>query len=274
MGSRRRTRKPDPWPTRAVRRIKDNAWISGLLLIGAVISAVIVIASPAITLFERLDRQLDWRDKEYVRLNSLAAGFSRAVFAERLGSPLFDRESDDGRFREQTFRRRGHWVQAVSDRQGTVLLYAVTACDPEFKPEFALPGDPSRVFRLNEATFNDVGGMPIADYFIGNTSNTRFMERFSVGNPSLYQMAVWGINDACPNWVAQLDSLREGGAYPPSLGYQGPATASSKWLKRFRRRAVINTYGETAPDFRVEDLKGAFQVGVDRILIRTVLDNG
>lgn len=67
------------------------------------------------------------RDQEYEKLRSLHAGYTRAKFESVLGEPVFDREARNGKYREQTFRRREHWVQTISNRAGTVVLYAVTA---------------------------------------------------------------------------------------------------------------------------------------------------
>lgn len=246
-----------------------------LLYVAAIVTAIVVIADTSIALYERWDQHFDWRDDEYARLTSLAAGFSRALFEEKLGPPVFDRTSSDGRLREQAFRGRGYWVQAVSDRSGTVVLYAVTACDPDFRPKFSLPGGGSPVeLRLNATTFEGVSTGGAADYFIGGaTANTRFHEYAGAGNPSFYQTAIWGINDACPSWLERLQPLQRDGHYPPALSYKGPTSRPTTWLLGFRRRAIINTYAETAPDFYPQDLEGSFQVGVDGILIRTALDN-
>ena len=246
-----------------------------LLYVAALVTAVVVIAEAGLGLHDRWNQHFDWRDDEYARLTSLAAGFSRTVFETKLGPAVFDRRSKDGSLREQTFRGRGYWVQAVSNRSRTVVLYAVTACDPDFQPEFSLPGGgPPLRLRLNSTTFAGIAPSATADYFIGGaTANVRFHEYLGAGNPSHYQTAIWGINDACPNWLARLQPLQRDGDYPPMLVYEGSGSSDTTWLAGFRRRAVINTYAETAPDFYPEDLRDYFQVGVDRILTRTVIDH-
>lgn len=251
-------------------------WSKELIYVAALVAAIVVIADTRLALHDRWNQHFDWRDDENAKLTSLAAGFSRTIFEEKLGAPVFDRTSKDGRLREQTFRGRDYWVQAISDRSGTVVLYAVTACDPDFQPEFSLPGGgPPVQLRLNATTFEGAStGGGSTDYFIGAaTANTRFYEHSGPGNPSFYQTAVWGINDACPNWLARLQPLQRDGHYPPTLTYNGWTSRPPAWLVGFRRRAVINTYAETAPDFYLQDLRDTFQVGVDRILIRTALDN-
>ena len=67
-------------------------------------------------------------------------GLHVARFNSELGTPVFSRKSRRGDLREDSFRRRDYWVQTVSDRDGTVLSYAVTSCDPDFRPTFTILG--------------------------------------------------------------------------------------------------------------------------------------
>ena len=54
--------------------------------------------------------------------------------------------------------------------------------------------------------------------------------------------------------------------------YQGLVSRVPPIVDRFRRVAVVNTYCETAPDVDFEKLLNTFQVGVDRLLVRTVYE--
>lgn len=73
-----------------------------------------------------------WRDVEEKVINSLSASIHIDKFREFLGTQLFVRKSRKStkQHLEYVFKRKGYWVQAVTDDLGTVLLYAVTSCDP------------------------------------------------------------------------------------------------------------------------------------------------
>jgi hypothetical protein len=63
--------------------------------------------------------------------------------------------------------------------------------------------------------------------------------------------------------------FRYGGRYRRS-SLDDDAPDVPEFIRRFRKRAVMNTYGETSPGFDLASVRKSFQIGVDRILIRTV----
>jgi hypothetical protein len=267
-----------PWAKRFEDRTKQSALLVLLFFASTSLSAAIVLAGGAIYVARWYDRQFDWRDDQYQVLEHLHAGFTRAKFVAALGTPVFDRRARG--FREQTFRRREHWVQAVSDRSGVVVLYTVTACGSEFRPRFAIPG-PNQVdgasVQLNGSTLDAVvhghdEQLLRFDYFAsGATANSRFQEIYAAGNPSNYKTFVWGLNDACGNWYDIYGSFFKSRLLPREAlaGFKGALDDAPRWADRFRRRAMANTYGETAPDFELRSLHDAFQIGADRLLTRT-----
>ena len=125
-----------PHPLLAVAR----RFTKVLLAISALLSAGVVVAGAAIYVVDRYRDRYQWRDAEYAKLRSLHAGYTLERFEAVLGTPVFSRTHSRSKLREDSFRRRHYWVQAVSQEDGTVLLYSVTACDPAFQPDFDISG--------------------------------------------------------------------------------------------------------------------------------------
>ena len=252
-----------------------------LTIVAATISAVVVVGSAALDVGHWYEQTFDWRDHEYDTLTRLHAGFTDRAFEAALGTPVFDRRSDNGRFRERTFQRREYWVQTVSQEDGTVVLYAVTVCDGRFHPSFAIPGEAagyrSATVELGVSRFTSVLRSGESKFtrldFFGTvaTANQRFLEILGGGNPTNYKTYVWGLNDICGDWYQQYERLVRGARIPSRVdqSYRGVAARAPGWALRFRRVAPVNTYAETAPQFDPRSLRGAFQVGADRILTRT-----
>lgn len=244
----------------------------------ALLSALVLFGSAGVSTWDWIRETLDWRDQAYNQLASLHAGYTRAKFQSELGEPVFDRMAENGRFREQTFRRREHWVQTVSGRDGSVVLYAVTACGPKFRPTFDIPGGPrgSRTVTLNVSRFSEVSneGHTHLNYFgSGATANSRFHDVAPGINSSNYKWFVWGINDVCPDWFETVyPRVNEAADIPSILDYAGLLADAPAWARRIRRNVRVNTYAETAPHVDVATVLHAFQVGPDRILTRTTGD--
>ena len=259
---------------------RGKLFLAALAVVTTLVSAVLLLSSVGIGVNDWRKKTLDWRDQEYNKLRSLHAGYTREKFESVLGEPVFDRESRSGKFREQTFRRRGHWVQTISDRAGSVQVYAVTACGEEFKPNFQLSGasgdaSKSANVELNSTSLASAVGTraaPELDYSVGVTANTRFHDVYYGGNPSNYKTFVVGLNDVCADWEETLRRFYREAGLPREAEpvYEGPLEKAPAWVKRARRVLVANTYAETAPFFK--DPRPSFQFGADRILTRTTGD--
>jgi hypothetical protein len=261
----------------------------GLLYVSGILSAVLVVAGAAIYVGRWYDAHYRWREREYAKLRSLHAGYTFGRFKAELGAPVFSRRNARFHLREDTFRGHGYWVQTVTQADGTVLSYAVTSCDPDFRPKFVITGsgpssrEPDANVVLNDSTFRGVLGRQLdpevrAHYFLGATADTYFYDEFYGANPGFYQTYVWGLNDACPSFGQELDRVARKVGYPklkPRPGtsygtsYNGPVAKSGDWAMRFRGVARVNTYMETAPVASYNDINRAFHVGVDRLLTRT-----
>jgi hypothetical protein len=80
------------------------------------------------------------------------------------------------------------------------------------------------------------------------------------------------------SWSAWRGGLFDRGLLPfrrPESIYKGLISKATPRVQRFREGAMVNTFAETAPlvdraEFNA--MVDAFQIGVDRILIRTVYE--
>jgi hypothetical protein len=57
---------------------------------------------------------------------------------------------------------------------------------------------------------------------------------------------------------------------PLFTAYNGGLKGLPKAARLFRGHAAVNTYVETAPDADLAQVRRSFQIGVDRLLVRTV----
>ena len=250
-----------------------------LLLLSAIIAASGTIFGAAFFAWEAYDDHFRWRDHEYDKISELRAGITVERFKEILGSPLFVRENVDGSLTESSFKGRDYWVQAVHDPTGTVQMYSVTACDVEFTPTFEVSAITGGFWQvtLNRGYLDDVPETPTRMQYIWSvaTTNQNFWDEYYLGNPGFYKTYYVGINDACPTASLGVDALFRNELF---LSYEPVEYFEHHGVREFRSTSIPNMYGEVAP-FVSEGLPGiydgdgnlsGFQVGVDRILTRTV----
>jgi hypothetical protein len=106
-------------------------------------------------------------------------------------------------------------VNAISDRAGAVVQFAVTACDREFQPTFARGkgGSSEGSVTLNTTKLPAMDHLvPLnAEYVMpGNTANNYMFDVFYGASPGSYKTYAWGINDACPDfWADQRRTAYE-----------------------------------------------------------------
>ena len=210
-----------------------------MLLEGAaLLGAILVFVSAGIFIVERATATWFWRGGEYDKLTSLRAGFDLRYFEDQLGPPFTSRVS--GGYRESGFKGRGYWVQAVS-RHGTVELYAVTSCDESFHPTFTVAGSDVEI-ELNRDHFADVlpEGDPAFDYSIGASAPSLFYDAIYGGTGGFYKTTLWGLSSLCgfPKGLDVPNLGRNHSGYTSRLDHEGD---------EFQRRAVVNTFAESAP---------------------------
>jgi len=277
------------WAERFADQVRRTPPLVLLLLLSAIIAAAGTVYGAAQCVWDGYDETYRWRQHEYEKIAELRAGISIERYDELLGSPLFVRDNDDGSLTESSFRERDYWIQAVHDATGTVLLFSVSACDEDFRPTFQIVDSRSVRFgvTLNDIPLSEVPATPDrVFYFLPvATANMYLYDEYYFGNPGLYKSYYVGINDACPARAINVAPFidRELFFRATPLPY-GTAYANETPISRadfiaielFRRHSIPNTYAEAffavsrTKQMTMDDILADFQLGVDRILIRTV----
>jgi hypothetical protein len=277
----------------------DRLWLVVLVpIVAAVIAIIVNTLHAAEALSPVLDRvPVFGQEREYGRLTTFRAGMTISYLESKIGPPILSQRSITGDLINNTYRGDAYFVEAVEDPSTTVKLFAVTSCDPNFKPAFKSPS--GRTIILQESTFASVA-VPEAttpNYFLsGATAPSYFFESIYEGNPGLYKTWIVGVNTSC-KWTFK----------PGYRGPEGPFDASSSpyrlginfdttsgrgeavydvWsslpqVAAFRSSTFVNTYAETdvgtdlgelgAAFYGVKDADvGQFVPGPDPILVRTL----
>jgi hypothetical protein len=172
-------------------------------------------------------------------------------------------------------------VQAVSDRSGNVIVYAVTSCSDTFNPTFSIPvvlntGQSRATVTLNRTRFKRVLPPQDEERIHAEYKTGASADHYYGANPGYYKSYAWGLDDACPQWGKAWSALTAAG-FGPGLGrldYRGYVLQGGPSVARFRSHTPINTYAETsvfptAKGYGFPALPLGAHIGVDRILIRT-----
>jgi hypothetical protein len=206
----------------------------------------------------------------YRQVAQLGANLSLEEFQLILGTEGFHAVVGD--YVEYTFVQPDFYVYALLDSNETVVLYCVTTQNDAFKPIFRYwDGSEYRYVQLGISTFADLGNHfgSIGGFISGATASSRYYELLNLGNPSNYQTYVFAWNDAPeiePNLgPLYLEEVNDAMEMDPTL--------SNPVIDQFRQINTVNTFGMTAPLFKLEEfiannLEGDFTGGARRIEVR------
>jgi hypothetical protein len=116
------------------------------------------------------------------------------------------------------------------------------------------------------------GAYDIITPFAYRGDNSYIFRVFYGGNPTNYKSYAWGLNDSCPWSFERSKNLYEAWF---DWSFQNPRRRDydikdlDSAARELLSKSVVNTYAETAPGIDFEKTYSE-QIGVDRILIRTV----
>ena len=243
-----------------------------------VVGTIGQVAGVGRSTWDWIDSTFRWRQKEYHSLSQLEAGQDIGTFTAALGPPTFKRSYED-RYIESMFKRPDHWVQTLNDDDGQVVLFAVVSCDERFRPTFApftggrhLPTVQLRADALGDTELDRLD--PSHSYFIsGASAPSRLIDSIYGAAPGRYQTYFWGASDVCAQRLgdsySDLSSALAAaglntGTYPASSGVGAPGSlvnALPPEVRKERDGVRITIYGETAPDFHLDQLPDDLVVG-------------
>ena len=210
-------------------------------------------------------------DEPSQAVRSLAAGVQLTYFQERLGDPTFRTRGEA--FDEHIFVHDAFYVQAITDRSGTVTLYSVTTRAADFDPVLDIHhGTPTLRVTLGRDTFAAVGTAPVSRGGYVGARRFHYWESHYLGNPGLYQTYIVSLNDAghmgaSGNLGAAIDALSV-----LKSEEELPAAAEEEareLLDRFAAETVVNTYSVASVSFPLERLQ-CMQFGPDKDQVRVI----
>lgn len=266
---------------------KRNLLIAVVLFLASIVTAVSTLA----TAWGVLRKQtMDWRPAEYRKLQSLRGGHTIERFTQVLGNASYRTAfpdfapgtdvpgQDKAKLTKHVFRpREDYRVEVITAPGGSTLVYAVTSCDPDFRPSF-------EVNRLSEkGRFTVVLGTRLADVRPSVDYFRQFMSRTGARYSAVYQSVTsddadgrrgyaWGSNDVCPLTTEQ--ERRRSDAFwrmweKWQQGRESDAVGviwgdpSDPQTQAVMKRSPVNVYAETTPGSQIEYYYPAL-IGVDR----------
>ncbi|MFF5972131.1 ETEC_3214 domain-containing protein [Streptomyces sp. NPDC012769] len=263
--------------------VKRNIVLAAVFFLSNLITAVSTLVTAVAVLRET---QTDWRAVEYRKLRELRAGYTLEKFQKELGPPAFRTPlATGGPFVRNVYRpREEYWVEVISNKSNAAVTYAVTSCDPAFRPEFRFGGEPGLKVVLNRNVLSDVLSAEVQrdealKIFLGSTASAPSLvfQVYGGAAPSGYRQAAWGLNDVCPEWRSTSpghDPLKSWQNWfwgareaedPPAHTYIAERLDTK--ARAIAAESIVNTYAETAFG---EDMLTYYprQIGVDRLVVR------
>ncbi|MFJ8133312.1 ETEC_3214 domain-containing protein [Streptomyces hydrogenans] len=254
---------------------KRNVVLVAVFFLSNLLTAVSTLVTAVTVLRET---GTDWRAAEYRKLRQLRAGYTLEKFRQELGPPVFRTPLEGGGpfVRNVYHPREEYWVEAISDKSNAAMTYAVTTCDPAFRPEFFFGGDDKTRIVLNENTLSDV--LPAEwerdqslQLSFGGTRSTPQLafHVFGGGGPSHYREFAWGLNDVCSVWRSRTPGYDVRASwkrwFEAQKGYEEPLGTFflpeklDKGARGIMAESVVNTYAETVA---FQDMLRYYPIGI------------
>ncbi|MFK0230520.1 ETEC_3214 domain-containing protein [Streptomyces sp. NPDC090303] len=264
---------------------KRNILLVSVFFLSNLLTAVSTLVTAVTVLRES---RTDWHAAEYRKLSQLRAGYTLEKFQQELGPPVFRTalEGGGGPFVRNVYRpREQYWVEVISDKNNAAMTYAVTTCDPAFRPEFFYGGARKGRVVLNENTLSDV--LPPEEQreeslkvYFGYTAGSPgvVFQVYDRGAASAYRQFAWGLNEVCPTWHSKTpgyDPLvswagwyqKHQGQKEPPAGHSFLAEELNEGARLIMAESVVNTYAESAVDKTLLTFYPK-QIGVNRLVVQ------
>lgn len=248
--------------------------------IATILAAVIVPTVFGIR--RRYQRTIGSRHNLTAQIDRLSCNVQATYVDSLFGSPLFLRNC--AKATERVYLTPHAYVQVVVDDSNSVIWWAVTTTDKNFKPQFFLPpmslDDEGWTVQLNKSNFADVDSSPSGVRWEVGARRFRVVESYNFANPGCYQRYLVGYNDAGIGAV-HVDYKRlpvaSGDLVPRSeessaLQDQPAVEDYALTIRAERSGTVVNTFGVMRPysgDTETELLR-LWGLGPDREYIRVL----
>ncbi len=259
-----------------------------LLALSAFVGAVVTVGSAARTGYRWYDSTFRWETRIENRVQSLRANVRIDEFDEILGRPRITVASDSGKSVQHIYQGRGHWVQAVADGNGTVVMFAVTVCDAGLHPAWQMQDGHGKYSTLtlqkDHILFDPLASLSeYMWFFSGATANSYIYSLYGGGNPTNYRKYGWGYNDVCrdrpPGQLVEMDAatrLKHWTSTPAERRgedeFATPTASIPFELRDGFSQIPANTFFVFGITKFGDDDAHEFQIGADRILARTLVE--
>ena len=263
---------------RIVSKLENNyLFVIGWLIVGTV-AIGITLSTPVSWLAIKYKETLGNIPMQYKKLESLSANVHISNFVNALGNPAIVNSIEKESLKDYVFVNKYYYVDVLTNEDGKVLSFAVTARDKQFKPAFELPpisenGKPLKI-TLNVSTLGDIS--PLIEEGYGGSTHPTCTTMFGVrrfwyfeglydGNPDNYQSVYYGINDA---GYLDMDLISDLANKIGSMSSDCRAVPNE-----FRNGVRVNTFMITAPfEFMALESSKAAQIkfGVDSDEVRVI----
>lgn len=226
------------------------ALTTGLVAVQSSLATIYGWLSPVVPYFSVLNDEL--------AVSELVPGRQVSRYVDALGDYQYRRTIEG--WAEYVFVRPNCYIQALADQDERVLMYAVTARNPDFHPSFEWPDDGSETppVVLGTTTFAEwaqsphLGGAASPDWIRGHfgASWMHYMECVKLSHVDNFISIVVASSDAGQFYDTAETMPFPQDEYPEPLNAairrNDPADPAIAW---YRRGTPINTYGEASPDF-------------------------
>lgn len=222
-------------------------------------------------------QKIQWKQRSYELINSLAADVNIGYFESKLGKAAFLNVAEKTNKKEYIFVNKNYYIDAITDKNGKVLMYSVTTRNINFNPT-----SPDGKIVLGKSRFidlanNDFFGEPIEIISWLGAHDAFYMEGYYWGNPMNYQIYYYSNSDAGFNNYDDSDYVGNPNYFPgyiengqpkmfamlidEEVSGEGPEYKKSSEIMEFRKRntRIINTYTITAPFITVGEMADYFK---------------
>ncbi|GEM_PF-1599866 len=273
------------WPTKklgeVIKKVIENIERSptklfiGLLVF--LISSSIIIINGASFAWNLYHQNVQWKQRSYELIGSLAADVNVGYFESKLGRAAFINVADKANKKEYVFVNENYYVDAITDKNGRILMYSVTIRNKNFNPT-----SPDEKIVLGKSRFIDL----VNDEFFGEpieviswlgAHDGFYTEGYYWGNPMNYQIYYYSNSDAGFNNYDNSGYVVNPNYFPDyiengrpktfamlmdeEVSGAGPEYKKNGEIMEFRKRNtnIINTYTVTAPFITIGEMADYFK---------------
>jgi hypothetical protein len=186
--------------------------------------------------------QIDTRESSQTGLDKISAGMQIDRMSEVLNKkPEISRSFKGIPYKEYIYIFDSFYLQAISDSDGQVVIYAVTSRSQDFNPIW--PENNLFKVQLGKTVFADIHENPYAIRAFEGVRRHGYFEFYYFGGGSSYQTVAVGLNDAGFTPWYGATGLETPVAELGTMDFSNPTNIQPIFdLLVFRKKATVNTY--------------------------------